>query len=305
MYVWAEWFPPLNVYFYASLEDYQGGEAEYDMITAVYNTTISLPASPTRTDYIFIRWVYKDAGETIQPFTATTPITSDMYIWAEWTRKNAPVMGAELEEREWATGNSSTTQYHYFYATEGSSYTVRWNDRTQGDGTKTGSVYVSAYWYDTNTSIFSNVTYGYANGRIFTASKTGYVMLKAEVYSSYGTYAIVYADLAKPPIIGGAITAGQWAGGSISSSNTSQCYYFYATAGSSYTVRWNDRTQGDGTKTGSVYVSAYWYDTNTSIFSNVTYGYTNGRTFTALKDGYVMLKVEVYSSYGTHAITYQ
>jgi hypothetical protein len=200
MHVWAEWIPLLNVYFYASLEDYQGGGAEYKRITAVVSgTTInSLPASPTRTDYVFKRWAYKDAGGTIQEFTASTTITVAMYVWAEWTRKNVPIIGAELDDREWATGSvnsSSTTQYHYFYATEGSSYTVRWNDRFQGDGTKTGGVEVYAYWYDTNTSIFSDAVGGYTNGMMFTASKTGYVMLRVARYysSSYnGTYAITY-----------------------------------------------------------------------------------------------------------------
>jgi fibronectin type 3 domain-containing protein len=309
---------PVYVYFYVSLADYQGSHAEYQIVTTAYNNTITVPASPPPPggNYFFDRWVYKDAAETIQEFTMATLITSNMYVWAEWIQRIAPVMGTELTDRQWAAGNigsSIATVYHYFWATAGSSYTVRLNDYYQGDGTKTADVKVSAYWYDTNTSIFSNLDQGYTNGQAFTASRTGYVMLRVDPYSSYssgGTYAIAYADLANPvPIIGAAMTAGQWAAGSVSSSSSTQYHYFYATAGTSYTVRWNDHYQGDGTKTGDVYVFAYWYDTNTSIFSDVDSGYTSGQTFTASRTGYVMLCV-YYNGYytgtpGTYAITYQ
>ncbi|MDR0785291.1 MAG: hypothetical protein LBE74_05330, partial [Treponema sp.] len=76
----------------------------------------------------------------------------------------------------------------------------------------------------------------------------------------------------------------------------------------SYTIFWNDSYQGDGTKTCDVKVSAYWYSDDANIFSATDSGYNYGKTFTASKSGYVILKVEPFSSYadtGTFAIMYQ
>jgi hypothetical protein len=71
---------------------------------------------------------------------------------------------------------------------------------------------------------------------------------------------------------------------------------------------WNDSYEGDGTKTCDVKVSAYWYSDSVTIFSAADSGYsTTAPSFTATKSGYVMLKVEPYSSGvsgGTFAIGY-
>ncbi|MDR3171913.1 MAG: fibronectin type III domain-containing protein, partial [Treponema sp.] len=315
----ASGMPSVLVYFYASLADYEGGGEEYE-IAVPYNDVIDpLPAPPPAPteDLIFGKWVYKETNETTSEFTVSTSVTADMYVYAVWVRKNQPLMGTELEDRKWAVdsvSSSSTTKYHYFWAESGSSYTVRWNDGWQGDGTRAGLVNVSAYWYDTNTSIFAAANYGYTNGKIFTATKNGFVMLKVSAYSNnssyYGSYAIACADMDNPvPIIGAELAAAQWATNSVSSSSGTKYHYFWAESGSSYTVRWNDGWQGDGTKTGLVNVSAYWYDTNTSIFAAANYGYTNGKIFTATRSGFVMLKVSAYSNnssyYGSYAISYQ
>jgi hypothetical protein len=117
------------------------------------------------------------------------------------------------------------------------------------------------------------------------------------------------------PIVGSSLTQGVWTNDS-PPYGVARYYYFYATSGISYTVFWNDDYQGDGTKTGSFGVSAYWYSDSVDIFSNQSYGYTYGRTFTASRTGYIMLKVEPLSYYdsiykvyryrsGTFAIAYQ
>ncbi|MDR2020878.1 MAG: fibronectin type III domain-containing protein, partial [Treponema sp.] len=97
------------------------------------------------------------------------------YIAVTTRLLDPPTIGTELTDRGWATNtiSSSASQYYYFFATQGTSYTIRWNDRYQGDGTKTGDVAVSAYWYSDNSSIFTSVDSGYTNGRIFTAAKSG------------------------------------------------------------------------------------------------------------------------------------
>ena len=106
------------------------------------------------------------------------------------------------------------------------------------------------------------------------------------------------------PTIGTALTAGQWSANTISSSSQTDYYYIGVTAGQTYTVYWNDRYEGDGVKTARVYVSAYWYDDNTSIFGNATSGYTTGKSFTANKDGWVIIKVNVSSTTGSYAVKF-
>ncbi|MDR1931565.1 MAG: hypothetical protein LBQ57_01965, partial [Spirochaetales bacterium] len=194
-------------------------------------------------------------------------------------------------------------------ATSGTKYTVRWNDSYQGDGTKTGDISVTAYWYSDNINIFTTTDSGYTNGISFTASKTGYVMLRVNRYGSggNGSYAIVYGDMdANPlPLIGTSISARQWTPNTISAA--SQYYYFLATSGTKYTVRWNDIEQGDGTKTGDIVVSAYWYSDSINIFPTTDSGYTAGQGFTASKTGYVILRVNRYGSgsNGSYALFYE
>jgi hypothetical protein len=103
---------------------------------------------------------------------------------------------------------------------------------------------------------------------------------------------------------GTALIQGTWVSNTISSSGP-QYYYFSASAGTTYTVFWNDYYEGDNTKTGDVKVSAYWYSDNSQIFSTQDSGYTTGGVFTAAKTGYVMLNVEKgYYYSGTYAIRY-
>jgi hypothetical protein len=226
------------------------------------------------------------------------------------TQSSGSPLGSELSQGTWKDGSvsSESVSYFYFYATSGSSYTVYWNDSYDGNGSKTGDVEVSAYWYSDDESIFTRVDNGYSTGRSITATKTGYVMLKVEPYSSnsVGTFAIRYQSSGSPSSLGSELSQGTWEDGSVNSESVLY-YYFYATSGSSYTVYWNDSDQGDGSKTGDVEVSAYWYSDDESIFTRKDDGYSPGQSFTATKTGYVMLKVEPYSSnsVGTFAIGYQ
>jgi hypothetical protein len=107
--------------------------------------------------------------------------------------------GTALTKGEWKNSTTSSgPQYYYFYASSGTTYTVRWNDYYEGDRTKTADVKVSAYWYSDNSQILPAQDNGYTTGGLFTAAKTGYVMLKVERFSSSGsgsgTYAIQYTD---------------------------------------------------------------------------------------------------------------
>jgi fibronectin type 3 domain-containing protein len=137
------------------------------------------------------------------------------------------------------------------------------------------------------------------NGTIY------YVWVQA--VNSGGVSAVSPVSSATPdilrPSIGTELTAGQWKSNTISSSSLADYYYIMVTSGQTYTVRWNDRYDGDNTKTAGVAVSAYRHDdNNTKFFTDATLGYTTGKNFTAHKDGWVMIGVIVYSYYGSYAV---
>jgi hypothetical protein len=96
------------------------------------------------------------------------------------------------------TLQSGVEQWHLFYASAYTSYTVYWNDKNDGDDTKTCDIKVSAYRGSKDgTVLFSNVDSGYSSGRsISSSSSSSYVYLKVTGISSdsSGTYAIGYAS---------------------------------------------------------------------------------------------------------------
>jgi formylglycine-generating enzyme required for sulfatase activity len=82
---------------------------------------------------------------------------------------------------------------------------------------------------------------------------------------------------------------------------------FYAQAGTSYVISWNDSYEGDGSKTADIGVSAYWKATDAGIFSLTDSGWDSPITFTADRSGIVVLKAESYmggNTTGTFAIKY-
>jgi hypothetical protein len=96
---------------------------------------------------------------------------------------------------------------------------------------------------------------------------------------------------------------GQWQDGS----NPVKYHQFYAWAGTSYSINWNDSDRGDGSKTADIGVSAYWKADNYSILSRTDSGWDSSSTFIADRSGIVILKVESNSggnTYGTYAVKY-
>jgi fibronectin type 3 domain-containing protein len=184
-------------------------------------------------------------------------------------------------------------------AESSSSITVSWDSVSGATG----------YYIYRTTSSYDSYSYsGYSTSTSYmdiglSADTTYYYKVSASnsygegVQSSYVS-ATTLSDLT-------ALIYGYWTDGAIYGGE--QYYYFYATAGSSYTVFWNDSYQGDGLKTCDVKVAAYWSSDNTNIFNNKDSGYTSGETFTASRTGYVTLMVEPYSNgyTGTFAIKYQ
>jgi hypothetical protein len=115
------------------------------------------------------------------------------------------------------------------------------------------------------------------------------------------------------PITPTPLTANQWAHGNVPSGSSVQWYTFAVTAGTKYSIWWNDKGQGyeisPGTKdkTGDVQVSAL-YDDGTVIFTPEDHGWNNAKTFTPSANGTVYVKVHPYSFTigfaGTYAIVF-
>jgi hypothetical protein len=74
-------------------------------------------------------------------------------------------------------------------------------------------------------------------------------------------------------------------------------YYSFPVTGGTYYIRWNDTSDGDGSKTGNCRVSAYLKSTNamtileTSYFSDIDKGYTIPQEINVPSPAYVILKV--------------
>jgi hypothetical protein len=77
-------------------------------------------------------------------------------------------------------------------------------------------------------------------------------------------------------------------------------YYFYADAGTPYSIKWNDSRDGSG-KTGDIKVSAFWGDSQ-DLFTGADDGYTTPQLVNVQSSGYVILKVERGSRDGNYGI---
>jgi len=126
---------------------------------------------------------------------ATYTVSASVTLYAKW------IPASTLTNDRWLTitGNGNTNESLLtFNVVSGTAYKVWWNDSKQGDGTKTLNVYVSAYYYDDNTSIFTEIDSGWDNPQQFVANRTGRVIIKARwsanpngTYPS-GNFAVAY-----------------------------------------------------------------------------------------------------------------
>jgi hypothetical protein len=143
----------------------------------------------------------------------------------------------------------------------------------------------------TDTGLSSNTTYYY----------------KVRVLQFYGDTLSDYSATASAKTFGNSaitLTSGFWTNGTMSAGGT-QTYKFYATAGTTYHIEWNDSYNGDGTKSGDIKVSAQTAS-GTTLFSNVDSGYYSGRMVSVTTSQDIIITVQGYFSYstGTYAIGY-
>jgi len=231
-----------------------------------------------------------------------------------------PGVASQLTVNQWTDGNITTAsgeEWYKFDVTAGTAYYVWWNDRYEGNNTKTGDIQASAY-YSTGEPIFSSVDSGWTTPRSFTAASNTTVYIRANPFnnnsSNIGTYGITYAAANTRPLSGFIpketaieLVAGQWTNGTISGAPNEVWYKFTATASNHY-LWWNDSNSGNGngTITLDVYVSAFRVN-ETSLLSNSDSGWFSGNNISSLTAGetiYVRVTPKSAGGTGTFGIVF-
>lgn len=194
--------------------------------------------------------------------------------------------------------------WYSIQAAAGERYFINWNDFSDGDGTKTGEITVSAYAKDRTTRLFSHNGAGYTYTKTLTAAETGPLFLKVET-TSYrsGTYSIRFRT-APPPLL---LAVGAWTNGSIMAGEENW-YRIPSSTVQAFLVDWNDVKSGDSSKTCDIAVTAFRDDRSTAFFTAVDYGYANPIPIVESLTGDIYLKVTTVQtsaepiSSGTYAI---
>ena len=169
-----------------------------------------------------------------------------------------------LTENQWMDGSitSNGELWYSFSAYAYNNYRVWCNDKVNGDGSKTASVWVTAYKSD-GTELFRSADWDNP-GVISSYSGTVYIKIASINSDGFGNFAIGYSDASIRSAIGStSLAENRWMEGSITSSNSELWYSLESRSG---TCVWcNDKINGDGTKTASVQATAYRYD-GTELF---------------------------------------
>ena len=269
--------------------------------TATSYTDTGLSAN---TMYFYKVSAVNNNGESAQSST----VSATTSIGVTGTESN-PI---QLSSGIWVNGSitssaSNGAVWYSFNATAGSAYYLWWNDNYEGDGTKTLDIVVTIYNPNGNIGL-NREDSSWSSSTYWTANSSGTLKIKVEPYASgnTGTFGIVYRvnNNTRPGGDGGAgtetnpiqLSSGVWANGSIfsSASNAAVWYSFKATAGSAYYLWWNDRYEGDGTKTLDIVVTIY--NPNGSIRLNRGDSSWSSSTYwTANSSGTVYIKVEPYA----------
>lgn len=204
-------------------------------------------------------------------------------------------------------GNIEINSIHglNYSVSSGNSYLLTWDDNygTTLD-TKTSTIYVSAKYEDSENFIFTKDTHGFGlTGQKFTAQTSGNILVNLKTIANYNNYAGSYAiALYQNYTSGSDFLLSDWKNGSLDT-NSSTTYSLTVTKGRPYVICANDKSYGDGTKTGRVEISAKYAD-GTSIFSGKSSTYNSPELFFATQTGIVTVTVETYGSSSSYSGTF-
>jgi fibronectin type 3 domain-containing protein len=184
-------------------------------------------------------------------------------------------------------------------ATLTSSITVSWTSVIDATGYH---VYRSSESSGSFAKLDSTSSNSYTDTGLSSGTRYYY---KVSAYNNSGESALSGSTGATTPVTLIDLTNNVWYDNSIPSGQT-HYYRFYADAGATYYIRWNDSYEGDGTKTVDIKVSATWESTTgTGIFSTGDSAYNTPRTVTNNSSSrYIYLEVTPYSGSGSYSIMY-
>jgi hypothetical protein len=175
------------------------------------------------------------------------------------------------------------------------SYSVERREGEYGTYTPVMSGLISTSWTDIGLS--PNTSYYYKvqayNSSYSLTSESEPVQAVTEEEQEHQT----------PNISAIPLSFNQWTSNTISA-GISNYYTFYADTGTTYHISWNDGYDGTYDYSCDIKVSASI--NGVTLFSEQDDGYTDPKPVTVANPGYVIIKVEGYSSYssGTYAIMY-
>jgi hypothetical protein len=220
-----------------------------------------------------------------------------------------------LADGVWVNGELAVgeVQWYSFTALEWQKPSITWNHAADGDNTKTGKIKVSAYnadgtllKYNGGSSNFDGLTSGYTSPYYLADSGKVYIKVENVFAPAAGTYAVKYYTdpFTVTPLPG----SNGWQNGTTANSADVHWYSFAATADKLWDIQWNDNADGDSSKSGNIYVSAYQED-GTAFFTWVNNGYTSPQQISDYT-GTVYVKVRSYtgsasSTTGTYALHYE
>jgi len=265
--------------------------------TSAKNGKVYLKVTPTSSSAVgTFGIVYSAEADPARPLTGLLPenpilLTSGIFVDGE-------ISGTDSEA--W-----------YSFTAAASSHYLWWNDAGQGNGFTTLDVEVSV-WKSNETLLIQAVDSAWNNGRSISlsAGEKIYIRVTPKTSGSKGTFNIVYSTSSSRPLLipfdAPTLTDTQWLDGNITASIVEAWYKFDVTSGQTYYIWWNDRLQGNNTKTLDVAVSAYYTD-GSSIFASKDDAWTTPQSFISTGDNTVFIKVAPYSSSytGTFGIVYR
>ena len=179
-----------------------------------------------------------------------------------------------LTENRWTSGSIASGVREIIYSFTvviGRTYDIWWNDKDEGDGTKTLDIRVSAFYSD-GAAIFSNADSGWASSMSFISNTNGTVYLRVAPYSSddTGTFAIVYSTSSTKPNDGSIPTVPTGISASANSSSSITVTWNIVSGASGYRIYRSSTSSGSFKQVESATSTSY---TDTGLSANTTYYY--------------------------------
>jgi len=256
--LYAKWNPIYTITF-----NINGGSGEVPSAIQAKKDTdyvISLPSGSglSNGNSIFGGWNTNSSGTGTNyygNYTANGSIT----LYAKWNPPGSEGNPLLLTEDTWMDGNiTSASIWYYFNITNETTYNIWWNDKDQGDNTKTSNIDVSGHIYGSSAAItvFSFVDSAWISPKSYISDSEGIIKLQVRPYNT-GTFAIVYSTKnSKPAKTGNTYTIafnGNGGAGTVSTitevsggvvplpNGSGFTKYAYSFAG------WNTKSDGSGT----------------------------------------------------------